>query len=186
MTRSSTSNRFITLAGLADSYDDDTAPKLAYIVDVDGTLCDVSSITYLVDPERNNGKRDFDKFHEMSAGCPPIEQTIDDLQQVRTDENVVIIALTGRQEKFRYLTSWWLQTHDVPYDMLLMRPNGDFRADTIVKKVRLDEIRSAGFYVIGASDDNPTILQLWRGECIPIVREVPGWNARNNINGTSN
>jgi hypothetical protein len=186
MVRSSTSNppHALTLEHLAEFYDDHQ-PKLVLIVDVDGTLVDVSSITYLVDPERNNGRRDFDKFHEMSAHCPPIRATIDDLQQARSDDNVAIIALTGRQRKFDYLTRWWLNTHDVPYDLLMMRPNGDFRADTIIKKEKLDEIRAAGFYVIGAIDDNPTILQLWRGECIPMVKEVPGWNARNNINDTT-
>lgn len=170
-----------TLSQLAGHHDPADPPyTLAYIVDVDGTLCDVSSITYLV-----SGKhKDFDKFHEMSAGCPPIRQTVDDLHQVATDENVVIIVVTGRQEKFRFLTDWWLQEHDVPYHILLMRPNGDFRSDVVIKQMLLDEIRANGFYVIGTSDDNPNVTtKVWRPACIPIIREVPGWDERNKASG---
>lgn len=149
----------------------------AIIVDVDGTLCDVSSITHLV----TGPKKDFDQFHTLSAGCPPIESTVDHLQQIHTSDDVAIIALTGRQKKFYDLTKSWMDEHSIPCDLLLMRPDGDFRADAIVKKELLDEIRNTGFFVIGAIDDNPTILQLWKGELIPLVIEVPGWNARNQV-----
>jgi hypothetical protein len=169
--------RASTLAQLAAGFEAVTNPvTLAYIVDVDGTLCDVSSITYLV----SGPHKDFDKFHEMSAGCPPVRQTVDDLHQVATDDNVVIIVVTGRQEKFRFLTDWWLQQHDIPYHTLLMRPNGDFRPDVAIKQQILDDIRANGFYVIGTADDNPAVIEkVWRPACIPIIKVVPGWAERN-------
>ena len=44
----------------------------AVIVDIDGTLVDVSSVRHHV---AGPGKRNFDAFHRESADCPPIAMT---------------------------------------------------------------------------------------------------------------
>lgn len=173
---------YVTLRDL--HYDLDTCNrKLAILADVDGTLCDVSRITWLV----SGPKKDFDRFHETSANCPPHEEPVRILRQARKDPMVAIIVVTGRQAKFDYLTRSWLVENEVPFDFLMMRPNGDFCKDTVLKKRMLTQVREAGFYVFGTLDDNPGVIEeVWEAEKIPMIHRVPGWDERNNINGTAN
>lgn len=48
--------------------------RKAVLVDVDGTLCDVSGIRHYVQSVPKT--RNFDKFHRASALCPAIPNTV--------------------------------------------------------------------------------------------------------------
>lgn len=48
--------------------------RKAVLVDVDGTLCDVSGIRHYVQSFPKN--RNFDKFHRASALCPAIPSAV--------------------------------------------------------------------------------------------------------------
>ena len=145
----------------------DVKPE-AVIFDVDGTLCDVRPIRHYVE----NGKRDFDAFHKASAHCLPHEDVVDAACDADREGKYVIVV-TGRAEKFRRLTGMWLRYHDVLFDELHMRPDGDFRKDVVIKKEILDELRLR-FEIVHAWDDNPAIIELWESEEIPMT-VVPGW-----------
>ena len=77
--------------------------------------------------------------------------------------------MTGRDAWTRELTEQWLSDHlPVPIAGLHMRPDGDFRSNTHIKR----EIHSdlAGTYEIRAAiDDDPEIVELWRGFGIPVA-----------------
>lgn len=141
----------------------------AVIFDMQGTLCDVSSIRHLVE----NGKPDFDAFHVATGACPPIQWVVEDARQAQA-ANKIVIVMTGMNEKFRDLVVAWLTRHEVPFNLLMMRPNRDFRKDFVVKAERLHEARLRGFVVTHAWDDNPQIVDLWKRENIPVT-VVPGW-----------
>lgn len=144
----------------------------AVIVDVDGTLCDVSGIRHYVAPQRR--KRDFHTFHKASAFCPPILGTLDWVEQHRRDDKAIIVV-TARERRWEHLTRIWLHKHNVAFDALLMRPNGDYRPDQMIKSQILADVRAAGFDVIAAIDDNPSIVALWEANSIPTTI-VPGWD----------
>jgi FMN phosphatase YigB (HAD superfamily) len=144
-------------------------PK-AVIVDVDGTLVDVSGVRHYVMGDRY--KKDFQHFHAGAALCPPIEST---LERVRWHEGqgTIILIVTARMRMWEFQTRRWLRKWDVPFHRLHMRANFDERRDVEVKREILAEIRE-NFDVIEAIDDNPSVIALWQGEGIPTI-VVPGW-----------
>lgn len=144
---------------------------VAIIVDVDGTLADVSSIRHYV--ADNAGKRDFGKFHAAASFVPANQWVVDRVNEIAQSGGTIIVV-TSRHEKWRYRTQIWLNKWDITFDLLLMRPDHDYRPDVDVKRDILREIRKRGFEVRLAIDDNPSILTLWEEEQIPTLI-VPGW-----------
>lgn len=151
-------------------------PK-ARLYDVDGTLCDVAEIRYLVDPGDPNyrGYRDFDTFHAQSIDCPPHQRVLDAVAQ-DVEDGVLVIVVTARGEKWRTLTRWWLHMHGIFPEEQHHRERYDTRPDTEVKRDILNHLREK-YDIIGAWDDNPRIIALWESEGIP-VEVMPGWPAR--------
>lgn len=146
----------------------------AVIFDVDGTLCNVESIRHMVilgHPD-NPGYRDFDRFHKASVWCPP-NPNIVELAWKHHMAGKTVMVVTARRERYRRYTEGWLRSHQVPYHELHMRRDDDGRADHIIKREILEQLRIR-YDVVLAVDDNPSVLQVWRDEKIPVV-EVPGW-----------
>jgi FMN phosphatase YigB (HAD superfamily) len=145
------------------------------IFDVDGTLCDVSSIRYHVNPRdpRFSGRKRFDLFHAESINCPPHKRVAWFLRVAKEGEHRVIVV-TARKEMWRYHTILWLDENDLDYDELLMRADDDNRKDVEVKRDILDELRRRGYEPTLAVDDNPNIIALWKSEGLQTLH-IPGW-----------
>lgn len=147
-----------------------TLQQAAVIVDVDGTLVDVSSVRHHV---AGPGKRDFDAFHHGSADCPPIAQTLRWVEEMH-DNGHHILVVTARMEKWRGLTLSWLARHLTrPHTELVMRRDGDYRPDYEVKREIHAELEDR-YHIRAAIDDNPNVLKLWNELGIPCT-VVPGW-----------
>ena len=142
----------------------------AVIFDMDGTLCDVSSVVHHV----RGPVKDFDAFHAGSAGCPPNGPVAAAARRVHTRGRAVLVV-TGRVAKWAPMTRSWLRRHGLPCDGLYTRADGDFRPDVVVKAEILAGIGREGYQVVAAWDDNPGVLGLWREHGIRVV-EVPGWD----------
>ncbi|MBC9927252.1 HAD family acid phosphatase [Leucobacter sp. cx-169] len=143
----------------------------AVIVDVDGTLCDVSSIRHYIAEGLLN--RDFTSFHGASRLCPPIQATFAWVDKHRAAGRTVIVV-TARAQRWEFLTRQWLRKWEFQHDWLFMRGDRDERRDDFVKADILARIRAAGYTVVAAIDDNPTVIALWEREQIPVT-VVPGW-----------
>mgnify|MGYP005814140349 CR=1 FL=1 len=146
------------------------------IVDMDGTLTDVSSIRHWITAYEASGRksqRNFDRFHEDSVHCPP---HFDVLAQVRVAYllGVDIVIVTARKEKWRNHTAFWLAWNHVPSHALFMRGNKDQRPDVEVKRDILSVIRRS-WNPIGAIDDNPSVIAMWQDEGIPVTIKE-GWD----------
>lgn len=146
----------------------------AAIFDMDGTLCDVSSIRYHINPKdrRFSGRKRFDLFHAGSVDCPPNEEAVTLLFDTRI-RGLATIIVTARQAMWRYHTILWLHEQGLEYDALYMREDGDNRKDYEVKKDLLKKIRRK-YNPVLAVDDNPAVLALWEEHGIPTWR-IPGW-----------
>jgi len=144
----------------------------AVIFDMDGTLADVSAIRHHVVPIPPNRRKDFDTFHDLSAGVPAHDWVVNLARDAKTI-GLTVLIVTARSTKWRNHTAMWLALNDVPSDAMFMRKNGDTRKDVLVKTDILNAIRTR-FEVVMAVDDNPSILQLWQDNNITTV-EVPGW-----------
>lgn len=146
---------------------------LAAILDVDGTLCDVSSVRWhvnLKDP-RNKGYKDYDRFHEEATGCPAHKWVVGLTHALRPD--ITRIVVTARKRRWEKATVWFLLLNNVRFDHLFMRGDNDGRPDYEVKAEILTHIQTR-YDVALAVDDNPAVLRLWEERGIPTV-VVPGW-----------
>jgi len=144
----------------------------ALIVDVDGTLVDVSGARhYVLGRTRKQGK-DFHHFHLAALFCPPVERTVRLVAEAKKS-GWTILVVTARKRMWERGTRDWLAKHEVEFDRLFMRADSDQRKDVEVKRDILARIREE--YDVGmAIDDNPNVIALWRAEGIP-VEVVPGW-----------
>jgi hypothetical protein len=74
---------------------------------------------------------------------------------------------------WRNQTAMWLDLNNIPSHRLYMRGDHDNRFDVDVKRDMLELIRFE-FDIVHAYDDNPSIIELWESEGIPVTI-VPGW-----------
>ena len=133
------------------------------IFDLDGTLADLSHRLPLV----RKTPPDWPAFF---AGCPddlPNHWLIDMLDTLHLHNDIFICS--GRPEEWRPATLDWLAKHEVPFNSLLMRPSGDHRPDTEVKKEMLQGIRGQGYEPLCAIDDRPSVVKMWRENGVPCL-----------------
>jgi beta-phosphoglucomutase-like phosphatase (HAD superfamily) len=143
----------------------------AVIVDMDGTVVDVSGIRhYVLD---NPDVRNFDKFHRAASYVDPMPMVAEVVRALHK-KGLASLVLTSRKEQWRYRAKVWLRKWDVPVDALGMRADADTRRDDDVKRDLYIRARRLGFDPVLALDDNPLVIQLWRSLDIPTV-VVPGW-----------
>lgn len=143
--------------------------KPAVIFDMDGTLCDVTSVRHLILDRR---RRNYNAFHYGSSFCPPIQWVADAAHRYRK-AGFEVVVVTARQEMWRELTTNWLNTHGIPYVEIHMRAQGDLRKDKIIKGEILDRLLEV-YDIKHAFDDNPSIIELWQERGIDYTH-VPGW-----------
>ena len=134
----------------------------AIIVDLDGTLADVSSIRHYV----AGAKKDFRSFHLASRFVPP-RADVAAWVRAASAAGIRIVLVTARDERFDRPTRDFLIRNDLPFDALFMRPWGDGRRDTAVKADILAQVLGAGFRPIFAIDDRQDVAAVWRDHGIP-------------------
>lgn len=142
--------------------------RTAVIVDMDGTLCDVSEVVHLqAEPDG------FVAFHQACAQCPPylavVEWCVD---HHRRGHQILIV--TGRDDYSRDLTVGWLAEHlPVPHAGVYMRRDGDFRSNIDVKREIHTELAMT-FDIHAAIEDDPEIAGLWLEMGIPVALVLDG------------
>lgn len=137
----------------------------AVIVDLDGTLVDVSAIEHLVSGE----EKDYAAFHAASADAPANAEVLSAVQEAH-EAGTAVLVVTSREFVWRDLTLDWLVAHDVPYDELVMRIVGDYRPDHVVKAEMLDRLEADGYRIDRAWEDREEIAELWTSRGIDVVR----------------
>ena len=139
----------------------------AVIFDIDGTLVDVSSIQHLV----SDGIRRFDDFHRESINCPPYLKVLEIAQEL-IKEPIRVLAVSGRQEKYRSLTDYWLAMHSLPLHELILRPN-EFQGNRIQFKEEVFSSLSSQYQVLAVFDNDPQLISLWLSKNVPFVFQCP-------------
>lgn len=135
-------------------------PGLPYaaIFDIDGTLA------------LHNGRSPYDAEKcESDLLNEPVAEL---LKMVKKTGRKIIIA-SGRSDKYKPHTMRWLRYHGVEYDELLMRKEGDFRQDAIVKKEILDDILTR-YNVFFTVDDRDQVVNMWRENGLTCLQVAPG------------
>lgn len=131
---------------------DNAAPK-AIIVDLDGTLAIMG----------DRSPYDASNCHLVDEPHGPVVETV----RLFWKAGYNILFVSGREAKDRDPTLTFI-TRALPElgldFMLYMRPTGDNRADTIVKKEIWDTYIAGRHNVLLAIDDRPCVVRMWRYE----------------------
>jgi FMN phosphatase YigB (HAD superfamily) len=144
-----------------------------YVVfDIDGTLSDANHrlpLAYM---------KEWDQFNSLASQDPVIVRVADLMRLLSASKDIIL--LTGRNEKYRYVTMDWLKDAelDASYEELIMRPDGDFRPDHVVK-LELLEKRFGGREgvlknVWFALDDRDHVVEAFRNYGLTVLQPANG------------
>ncbi len=128
----------------------------AIIVDIDGTLADMEGI---------RKPFDWDKVH-LDEPREHIIRIVDDYF-FETPERCEVIFVSGRDSICMEATRQWLSENVGDWTdsrMLLMRPQGDMRKDTVVKKEIYHKYIEGRYNIDYVIDDRYQVIRMWEFE----------------------
>lgn len=139
------------------------APEVV-LVDIDGTLADMGK-----DQPGHRGPFDWARVGEDTP-IEPIVDLVHDLRYAGHD----VVFMSGRDEVCRAETEAWLAKHVGVAGPLHMRPAGDNRKDSIVKR-ELFEQHIAGRYAVRfVIDDRDQVVRMWRALGLTVLQVAEG------------
>lgn len=141
------------------------------IVDLDGTLCDISHRVHLAQAGQ------WDEFHSLLAADQPNLDVVLAVKALTVHHGFIIVS--GRSEKYRNQTAAWLARQKLEFDLLLLRPDDNWEQDHILKPKMLMESAYGGNKqlmlenVFAVLDDRDKVVEAWRNLGLPC------WQVRN-------
>lgn len=130
------------------------------LVDVDGTLA------------HHNGLRS--PYDWSRVGQDTVDEAVRDAVRDIAAAGVAVIVMSGRDAVCRDATAQWLAAHDVPYDELHLRPEGDQRADWIVKDELVRTHVVGRYHVRYCLDDRQQVVDHYRAVGLKVFQVQPG------------
>lgn len=131
----------------------------AVIFDIDGTIAHM------------NGKRG--PFDWKKVGLDDPDEPM--LQIIRVmSEEYEIILVSGRDASCRKETIKWLDKHGIKFDGLFMRPENDFRKDSIIKREIYESKIKDKYNVLIVFDDRDQVVETWRELGLKCAQVEPG------------
>lgn len=130
--------------------------KKAIIVDLDGTLADITHRRKFVEGKTKDWKnfnRNIIK-DDLNSWCAEI------IRRMIPDHHVLLVS--GRTDDLKQETTDWLKKHSVPFTDLMMRPEKDYRDDTVVKREIYEEKIKPFYDVLFVIDDRAKVVKMWR------------------------
>lgn len=142
-----------------------------FLFDIDGTIADISHRQHFLDERPKN----WDAFHAATSDDVPLRHMRIVLRALVNHLGPRhVLYVTGRVEKTRAATVEWLRWYNFPQLRLLMRPDGDYRDDTILKREMLDQLRAEGFVPLMVFEDRSRVVNMWREVGVPCAQVAPG------------
>ena len=150
--------------------------KSIVIFDLDGTLA-------LIELRReisigDDGKRDWDVFFDpkmISLDDPNIP--VVEMARLFRNNGFFIVILSGRSKATKDATKDWLKKHDVPFDVLKMRPTSKkwhFMKDSDLKKHWLDDLFPDKDNIFAVFDDRNQVVDMWRDNGLTVFQVAEG------------
>lgn len=130
--------------------------RTAIICDIDGTLAHMT----------DRSPYDWSRVYQDEVD-PIIRKLLDTIKY-----KYFVILTSGRDEICREETNKWLRENDVPYGMLLMRPEGDIRKDSIVKRELFEKYVRPYYNIEFVLDDRNQVVEMWRSlglKCLQVA-----------------
>jgi uncharacterized HAD superfamily protein len=128
------------------------------ILDLDGTLCDNRHRVELAVAGR------WDEFNSLCGLDIPYDDVMAFIAFI--PGNIEVVAVTGRDERWRSITVKWLQHYEICIDALLMRATGDYSPDAEVKLKLIEQHfgskENAIREILFAIDDRDRVVEAYR------------------------
>ncbi len=123
----------------------------AVLFDIDGTLAHMG----------NRGPFDWLEVYRDDINRVVVEHI-----NFHREQGRIIIFVTGRDEVCREVTLDWCELHGFKPDLMFMRPAGDGRKDTVVKREIFQNEIKGKLNPICVYDDRLQVLDMWNAEGI--------------------
>jgi len=133
------------------------------VFDLDGVLSDAATRQHFLEGRR----RDWEAFFDACGDDALIDEVARLLELL--DPALRIVLLTGRPLRVQPQTVAWLQRYDLRWDLLIMRPYGDYSAALSFKRRSVGELREFGMDLLLAFEDDRRNLEMFRDHGVPCV-----------------
>lgn len=127
------------------------------IIDLDGTLCDITHRLHIL----SEPKKKWAEFHALLVDDIP-NLAISIIMRAIRGYGVRIALCTGRPEEYRDETMDWLRKHAIDWDRLLMRPEGNYQSDDLVKPALAADAGLTKDNVLFIMEDRDKMVRMWR------------------------
>jgi phosphoglycolate phosphatase-like HAD superfamily hydrolase len=140
-------------------------PGPCVVFDVDGVLADADHRQDVL--FNKGGRKDWKAFFALAGD----DALIEEVARLTTllDPALRVVLLTARPTSNRSITVTWLAQHDLRWDLLVMRPDGDFRSSPDAKRMAVAELRQHGFDPRLAFDDDRRNVDMFHAAGIPCI-----------------
>jgi hypothetical protein len=145
-------------------------PADCVIVDIDGVLADAEHRQHHLEPPW----RDWDSFFAEAGGDDVFEEMVAVLDLLH--DALVVVLLTSRPTWIQRETLRWLQLYEIRWDLLIMRPVGDFQASPGFKRTETHTLVEQGYRPRLAIDDDMRNVRMYRKEGLPTLHLESGYH----------
>ena len=144
------------------------------IFDLDGTLALIDQRRLL--STKSDGKIDWDVFFDpKNIDLDQPNTAVIQMAKVLKDSGHTIAILSGRSVGTLNATIAWLKAHDVPFDIIKMRPlDKMFMPDDKLKQGWLDQHFPDKSDILCVFDDRQKVVDMWRNNGISCFQVAPG------------
>jgi phosphoglycolate phosphatase-like HAD superfamily hydrolase len=139
------------------------APGPTVVFDMDGVLSDASRRQHFIESPR----RDWNAFFEACGDDDLIDEVARLLEVLDPGHRVVL--LTARPLRVQPQTLAWLDRYGLRWDLLIMREWGDYSASRTFKRSAVWDLRSQGFDLRLAFEDDRRNVEMFHEENVPCV-----------------
>jgi predicted secreted acid phosphatase len=139
-----------------------------FLFDIDGTVANLSHRLHHI----QKAPKDWDAFFDACRDDTPIAAIVS--LAVHLQSTSTIVYVSGRSDRTRESTVWWLKQHGINNGPIYMRKEGDRRPDNIVKSELLDQILADGYEPIMVFDDRNQVVKMWRERGIVCAQVAEG------------
>jgi predicted kinase len=136
----------------------------------EAVICDLDGTLSLFEAKGHRGPYDASKADEDDVNVV-LKRVLWDMTQ---EQDMTVIYLSGRSEKFRPQTERFLKMNKCPPGKLYMRAEGDSRVDWLVKGELFDKHVRHQYDVQVVFDDRDQVVKFWRSIGLTCWQVAPG------------
>lgn len=137
-------------------------PSGVAVIDIDGVVADVRHRLHHL---RGSPVR-WDRFFGAAGADALLE--VGALAAHDLASSHPVVWLSGRPERLRTVTRYWLEHHGLPAGELLLRPEGDHRPAALFKLTEVHRL-AASRTIAAMLDDDPRVVEVIRAAGFPVM-----------------